>query len=130
MTKTWKWIVGITVGLVVLAIGAGVAFMAMNHGALMHYGLVGRGVVRQTEGFGWTMMSSPVCHMQFMHEGHGMRMGGGFGMFGLVGGFFRGVFGIGLFALFGYIFYQWGKNSAGSKAPAAPASDAGKTSGS
>ncbi len=85
MKKVWKWIVGIVLGLVVLAVLVGVGFMVRSNFQVYRAdALISRG---------------------FSERGPGMMSYGGFGShmsgFGMMpfGGFFGGLFSLGFLAL-------------------------------
>jgi uncharacterized membrane protein len=95
MKKVWKWVIGIVVGLLVLALIVGVGF-AMRSGFHMSRGQVQVGQDEQfNRGPGMMPFGGYGEHM----GGRGMR---GFGMMpfgGLIGGLFGGLFSLGVLAL-------------------------------
>ena len=114
MSKTWKWILGIAIGLVVLA---GVGFVAANYFGFGHMAYYGR-----TAYSGHPMMDD----YGFGARGFRQPMMGGrgfypFGGFFFLGGLLRLIFPLGILALVGYFSYRAGKkagfNNASQNAP-------------
>ncbi len=113
MKKVWKWIIGIVIGLVVLAIlvGVGMAFR-------MHYGFAG---MRAFDGDGFR--SYGMTPFNGMHRGLGMMPFGGMHR-GFGGGIFGGLVQLGVLALIvlGIIWLvRKLRNPAASVAPIVPA---------
>jgi hypothetical protein len=136
MSKTWKWILGIVIVLVVLALAGGasaVAYRAFRVGSTQaaqsaaNGANQGRWRMPMHGTFGGPM--APYQRGEF-GQGFGPRMGygRGFGMmpFGMgffwLGGLFRLVIPLGLVALSVFLGYLWGKNAASRRV--APASTA------
>ena len=104
MSKTWKWILGIAIGLVVLA---GVGFVAANYFGFGHMAYYGR-----TAYSGHPMMDD----YGFGARGFRQPMMGGrgfypFGGFFFLGGLLRLIFPLGILALVGYFSYRAGKKA-------------------
>lgn len=120
MSKTWKWIIGIVIGLVILA---GVGFLAANFFGYGHMSFWGRPAY-----YGHPMMNDygfgsrgPIGGYQNFHR----PMMGGYGFYPLggfffLGGFLRLVFPLGVLALVGYFSYQAGKKAGMNTALPAP----------
>ncbi len=121
MSKTWKWILGIVLGLVILA---GVGFLAatfFGYGPMSYWGgpaYYGHPMM-DDYGFGNRLP------MDNYHNFRRPMMGGRgfypFGGFFFLGGLLRLVFPLGVLALVAYIAYQQGKKAGMSAALAAPA---------
>jgi len=107
MSKTWKWILGITLGLIVLA---GVGFVAANYFGFGHIAYFGR-----TPYFGHPMMDD----YGFRNFRHPMMGGRGFypidGFF-FLGGLLRLIFLLAILAAVGYFAYQKGKRDGATEA--------------
>ena len=104
MSKTWKWILGVAIGLVVLA---GVGFVAANYFGFGHMAYYGR-----TAYSGHPMMDD----YGFGARGFRQPMMGGrgfypFGGFFFLGGLLRLIFPLGILALVGYFSYRAGKKA-------------------
>jgi hypothetical protein len=115
MSKTWKWILGIALGLVILA---GVGFVAANFFGVGHMSFWG----------------GPAYYGHPMMDGYGFgnrefrqpMMGGrGFGFLSLpflfVGGLLRLVFPLAVLALVAYFAYQQGKRAGMAAVQSVPA---------
>lgn len=85
MKKVWKWIIGIVIGLVVLAVLVSVGFAFRMHNSVV--GL--RGMRGWDDGFGRGFGMMPFGRMH----------GGGFGMMGGLGMFFGGLLQLGFLVL-------------------------------
>jgi hypothetical protein len=111
MSKTWKWIIGIVIGLVILA---GVGFVAAYYFGFGHMAFFGR-----TAYSGHPMMNEYGFGNRAPLNGYrGFRqpMMGGWGFFPFGGLFFLGgllrlVFPLGVLALVGYFYYRAGKKA-------------------
>ena len=120
MSRTWKWIIGILIGLVVLA---GVGFAAATYFGFSHmanfdraaypghpmmddYGFGNRGPVGGFRNFRRPMMG-----------GHGFYP---FGGFFFLGGLLRLIFPLAILAAVGYFAYQKGKKDGAVEALATP----------
>ena len=108
MSKTLKWILGIILGLVVLA---GVGFFAANFFGFGHMSSWGGPAV-----YGHPMMDG--YGFENRDFGHPMMGGRGFGGFGFLslpffflGGFLRLLFPLAIVALVAYFAYQQGKRA-------------------
>ena len=111
MSKTWKWILGITLGLVILF---GVGFVAANFFGFGHMSFRGG-----PEYYGHPMMDDygfgnrgPMGGYQNFR--HPMMGGRGFyplGGFFLLGGLLRLIFPLGVLALVAYFSYKAGKKA-------------------
>lgn len=104
MSKTWKWILGIVIGLVVLA---GVGFVAANYFGFGHMAYYGRTAyfnhpMMDDHGFGTRDFRQP------MMGGRGFYP---FGGFFFLGGLLRLIFPLGILALVGYFSYRAGKKA-------------------
>jgi hypothetical protein len=125
MSKTWKWILGIVLGLVVLA-GVGFAaayFFGFGHMAFRVGPAYAGHPMMDDYGFG---NRAP---MNGFRNSRGPMMGargfGGYGFLGLpflfFGGFLRLILPLGLLALVAYFSYRAGKKAGMNLAPVAPA---------
>ena len=114
MSKTWKWILGITLGLVILF---GVGFVAANFFGFGHMSFRGGPAYS-----GHPMMDdygfSRQAPFDDFHRGMPMHGGRGFGRYGFMslpflffGGLLRLLFPLGILALVGYFSYQAGKKA-------------------
>ena len=111
MSKTWKWVIGIVIGLVVLA---GVGFVAANYFGFSHMAYFGRTAysghpMMDENGFG-----NRVPMDNFRNFRHPMMGGRGFyplGGFFFLGGLLRLIFPLGVLALVGYFSYRAGKKA-------------------
>ena len=111
MSKTWKWIIGILIGLVVLA---GVGFVAAYYFGFGHMAFYGR-----TAYSGHPMMDDYGFGNRAPLNGYRnyrMPMMGGrgfypFGGFFFLGGLLRLVFPLGILALVGFFSYRAGKKA-------------------
>jgi len=123
MSKTWKWILGIVLGLVILA---GVGFLAANFFGFGHMSFWGRPAY-----YGHPMMDdygfgnrAPMD--DFRNFRHPMMGGRGFyplGGFFLLGGLLRLIFPLGVLALVAYFSYRAGKKAGMNVALATPKSE-------
>lgn len=128
MSKTWKWILGIVIVLLLLAAIGGASFVAMraySTGAARAVQSFQDGSQPQGNPGGWRMpMHGDYGEYQMPYRQQGFggyhpRMGfrGGFGMMPLgmgffwLGGLFRLVIPLGLIALVLFLGYQWGKRA-------------------
>ena len=107
MKKVWKWVIGIAVGLVVVAALVGSAFLLRSHFANVANFRVARPGV-QVPGYGWDERRFDDRYPGMMPFGNygwgrGMHMRGfgmmGFGGMGLFGGLIGGLFSLGILAL-------------------------------
>jgi len=113
MSKTSKWIIGIVIGLVVLA---GIGFVAANYFGFGHMAYFGRmpysgHTMMDDYGFG---NRGPVD--DFRNFRHPMMGGRGFYPFGgffFLGGLLRLIFPLAILAAVGYFAYQKGKKDGG-----------------
>jgi hypothetical protein len=111
MSKTWKWIIGIVIGLVILA---GVGFVAAYYFGFGHMAYFGR-----TAYSGHPMMDDyGFGHRAPLNGYRGFRQpmmdGWGFFPFGglfFLGGLLRLIFPLGVLALVGYFSYRAGKKA-------------------
>jgi len=143
MSRTWKWILGVLAGLVILGLVAGAAFLWWNHPAMVLRDTVARPAFGATPQPGSPDQSQrPMMPYGYQSgrgrgmEGWGERMpmmgGRGFNRYGgftplgmgifFLGGLFHLILPLGILALVAYLFYQLGKRAGA--APAAPASPA------
>jgi hypothetical protein len=125
MSKTWKWILGIFVVLVVAAVVVGAVFVWRNHAAFV--------AVPRVRQFGPNDANGSKGPLPGW-DGHRMPGGEGwqsrgfprFGMgFFLLGGLLRLIFPLGVLALVAYVFYRMGKQAGlssvhAASTPAAP----------
>jgi hypothetical protein len=121
MSKTWKWILGITLGLVILV---GVGFVAANFFGYGHMSFWGRPAY-----YGHPMMDdygfgnrAPMDN--FRNFRHPMMGGRGYyplGGFFFLGGLLRLIFPLGVLALVAYFSYKAGKQAGMNEALAAAA---------
>jgi hypothetical protein len=138
MSKTWKWILGIVIVLLLLAAFGGASFVAMrayNIGAARAAQASQNGSQSAGNPGNWRMpmhgnyggYQMPYHQRGFGGDGY-PRMGvrGGFGMmpFGMgffwLGGLFRLIIPLGMIALVLFLGYQWGKRAGDRRAmPAA-----------
>jgi hypothetical protein len=105
MNKTWKWILGITLGFVILV---GVGFLAANFFGFGHMSFWGGPAY-----YGHPMMDGyGFGNREFRQPMMGGRGFGGFGFLGLpflfVGGLLRLLFPLAVLALVAYFAYQQG----------------------
>jgi hypothetical protein len=124
MSKTWKWILGIVLGLAILA-GAG--FVAVNSFDVERVSIrVGPGFDRHPmmDEYGFGNRAPMEDFRGFRHPMLGGRGFGGYGFVGLpflfVGGLLRLVFPLAALALVAYFSYQTGKNAGMKLAQARP----------
>jgi len=115
MSRTWKWILGIVLGLIILA-GIGFAatyFFGFNHMAVR----VGHPMM-DDYGFGNRGLRQPMM---------GGRGFGGYGFWGLpflfVGGFLRLIIPLAILAGVAYFAYQQGKKAGMRSLPSTPVSE-------
>ena len=112
MSKTWKWIIGIVIGLVILA---GVGFVAANYFGFGHMAYFGRTAysghpMMDDYGFGnRAPMDGYQNFRQPMMRGRGFYPFFG-GLF-FLGGLLRLIFPLGVLALVGYFSYRAGKKA-------------------
>lgn len=115
MSKTWKWIIGIVIGLVILA---GIGFVAANYFGFGHMAYFGRtayaGHPMNEYGFGNRgPMEGYRNFRQPMYGGRGfMPFGGLF----FLGGLFRLIIPLGILVLVGYFSYKKGKKDGAASA--------------
>lgn len=106
MSRTWKWILGIILGLVVLA---GVGFVAANFFGYGHMSFWGRPMM---DGYGFNERGPFGGYQNFRHP---MMGGRGFGLiswpFFLLGGLLRLVFPLAILGLVAYFSYTAGKRT-------------------
>lgn len=121
MSKTWKWILGITLGLVILA---GVGFIVANFFGYGHISFWGGQPYYghpMMDGYGFDNRSPMDGFWNFRHP---MMGGRGFGIFGLpflfVGGLLRLLFPLAVLALVAYFSYQQGKRAGMAAAQSVP----------
>ena len=120
MSKTWKWVIGIVIGLVVLA---GVGFVAANYFGFSHMAYFGRTAysghpMMDENGFG-----NRVPMDNFRNFRHPMMGGRGFyplGGFFFLGWLTRLIVPLGLLALVVYFSYRAGKRAGMNAALPAP----------
>jgi hypothetical protein len=127
MSKTWKWILGITLGLVILV---GVGLVAATFFGFGHMSFLGRPVysgrpMMDDYGFG---SRTPMDGFRNFHQPMmGGRRFGGFGFMSLpflfVGGLLRLVFPLAVLALVAYFSYRAGKKAGMNSVQAVPASE-------
>ncbi len=145
MSKVWKWILGIVIGLVVLALIAG-AFIVVRNQSMMAFrpGVFQTWPGQPANPNGQTAPNSPYGPRGMMPGwyGHGMRNfgyeGRGFGPFGMgfffLGGLLNLILPIGVLVLVAYVFYQMGKragmNNRMAAVPSAPSSPEAASKGS
>jgi hypothetical protein len=111
MSRTWKWIIGIVIGLVILA---GVGFVAANYFGFGHMAYFGR-----TAYSGHPMMDDygfgNRAPMYGFRDFRGPMMGGRgfypFGGFFFLGGFLRLIFPLAVLVLVGFFSYRAGKKA-------------------
>lgn len=131
MSKTWKWILGITLGLVVLA---GVGFLAANffgYGPISFRGgpaFYGRPMM---DGYGFSDRGPLGGYQNFRHPMMGGRGFGGYGFISLpfmfIGGLLRLIFPLAVLALVAYFSYRAGKQAGMKAAQVSPAREAEET---
>lgn len=112
MSKTLKWILGITLGLVILA---GVGFLAANFFGYGHMSFWGGPAYYghpMMDGYSFDNRSPMDGFWNFRHP---MMGGRGFGIFGMpflfLGGLLRLIFPLGVLVLVAYFAYQQGKRA-------------------
>ena len=118
MSKTWKWILGIVIGLVILA---GIGFVAATYFGFGHMGTFGRmpysgHPMMDDYGFGNRGLMD-----DFRSFRHPMMGGRGFyplGGFFFLGGLLRLFFPLAILAAVGYFAYQKGKKDGMTEASA------------
>ena len=109
MSKTWKWILGIVIGLVILV---GIGFVAAYYFGFGHMGYLGRmpysgHPMMDDYGFG---NRGPLDDFRgFRHPMLGGRGFYPFGGFFFLGGFLRLIFPLVVLVVVGYFAYQKGK---------------------
>ena len=121
MSKTWKWIIGIVIGLVVLA---GVGFVAANYFGFGHMAYFGRTAYYShpmMDNYGFRDRVPMGGYQNFRHPMMGGR--GIYPFFGglfFLGGLLRLIFPLGVLALVGYFSYRAGKKAGMNAALPAP----------
>ena len=115
MSKTLKWILGIALGLVILA---GVGFVAANFFGLGHMSFWGGPAYSghpMMDEYGFNNRGPMGNYQNFRHPMMGGRGFGGFGFLGLpflfAGGLLRLLFPLAVLALIAYFAYQQGKKA-------------------
>jgi hypothetical protein len=126
MSKTWKWILGIVLGLVVLA---GLGFVAASYFGFGHMSFLsgpayaGRPMMNE---YGFGNRGPMDGFRDFRQPMMGRRGFGGYGFFGLpflfLGGFLRLIIPLGLLALVAFFAYRIGRQAGLKAALATPVS--------
>jgi len=115
MSKTWKWIIGIVVGLVILA---GIGFVAASYFGFGHMTYYGHPMM---DDFGYGNRVPRGGYQNFRQP---MMGGRGFyplgGLF-FLGGLLRLIIPLAVLALVGYFSYRAGKKAGMNTGPAVPA---------
>ena len=120
MSKTLKWVIGIVIGLVILA---GIGFVAASYfgyGHMTYFGRVPYAGHPMMGGYGFGDRVPRGGYQNFRQP----MMGGGFYPFGglfFLGGLLRLFFPLAVLALVGYFSYQAGKKAGMNTAQSAPA---------
>lgn len=127
MSKALKWILGVLIVLVVVAVVVGAVFVWRNHAVFAVAPRVATQFGPRTYPPGsQNPQNAPSGPMMYRHGFS--RFGRGFGPFGMfmpfgmgffLGGLFRLIIPLGVLALVAYIFYQMGKRAGASAAGAA-----------
>ena len=119
MSRTWKWILGIVLGLVVLA---GVGFLAASYFGFGHMSFWGGPMMN---GYGFNNRGPMQGFRDFRHPMMGGRGFGGYGFIGLpflfFGGLLRLVFPLAVLALVAFFAYRAGKQAGLRAAAVVPA---------
>jgi TRAP-type C4-dicarboxylate transport system permease small subunit len=141
MSRTWKWIIGILVALVVIGIAVGSVFMWQNHmtwwgpRALTFSAPTSPGGQGQEQGVPAPYDDDvyPRYHMRSWGGHMPMMYGGGYGApyvagpfgtgFMLLFGLLRLLIPLGVLALVAYLFYQMGKRAGATTSSGAPMPD-------
>ena len=125
MSRTWKWILGITLGLVILV---GVGFVAASFFGYGHMSFRGGPAFYgrpMMDGYGFSDRSPLGGYQEFRHPMMGGRGFGGFGFMSLpfffLGGLLRLVFPLAVLALEAFFSYRAGKQAGMRTAQEAPA---------
>jgi len=111
MSKTWKWILSITLGLVILA---GVGFLAANFFGYGHMSFWGRPAYYghpMMDDYGFGNRGPMGGYQNFRHPMMGGRGFYPWGGFFFLGGLLRLIFPLGVLALVAYFSYQAGKKA-------------------
>ena len=120
MSKTWKWILGITLGFVILA---GVGFLAANFFGYGHMSSWGRPTYYghpMMDDYGFGNRAPMGGYQNFRHPMMGGRGFYPLGGFFFLGGLLRLIFPLGVLALVAYFSYQAGKRTGMNAALSAP----------
>ena len=121
MSKTWKWILGIVIGLVILA---GVGFVAANYFGFGHMAYFGRTPYSGHPMMGDYGFGDRLPRGGYQNFRHPMMGGRGFyplGGFFFLGGILRLIFPLAILGLVGYFAYQKGKKDGAVEEAAAAA---------
>jgi hypothetical protein len=125
MNKTWKWILGITLGFVILA---GVGFLAANYFGFGHMPFWGGPAIYgrpMMDGYGFDDRGPMGNYQNFRHPMMGGRGFGGYGFWSMpfffIGGLLRLVFPLGILVLVAFFSYRAGKQAGLREAQVLPA---------
>ncbi|MGD8406557.1 MAG: hypothetical protein PVJ21_23070 [Anaerolineales bacterium] len=116
MSRTWKWILGIVIGLVILA---GIGFVAANYFGFGHMAYFGRTAYSghpMMDGYGFGDRGPTDGFRNFRHPMMGGRGFYPFGGFFILGGLLRLIFPLAILVAVGYFAYQKGKKDGIAKA--------------
>ena len=109
MSRTWKWIIGILIALVVLA---GIGFVAANYFGFSHMAYFGRIPYAghpMMDDYGFGDRAPRGGYQNFRHPMMGGRGFYPFGGFFFLGGLLRLIFPLAILAAVGYFAYRKGK---------------------
>jgi hypothetical protein len=109
MSRTWKWIIGILIGLVVLA---GISFVAANYFGFGHMAYFSRTPYAghpMMDDYGFGDRAPRGGYQNFRHPMMGGRGFYPFGGFFFLGGLLRLIFPLAILAAVGYFAYRKGK---------------------
>jgi hypothetical protein len=120
MSKTWKWILGITLGLVLLvAVGfAAASFFGFGH--MSFWGGPAYSGHPMMDNYGFGDRAPRGGYQNFRHPMMGGRGFYPFGGFFFLGGLLRLIFPLAVLAAVGYFAYQKGKKDGAAEAAAPP----------
>ena len=120
MSRTWKWIIGIVIGLVILA---GVGFVAANYFGFGHMAYFSRTAYSghpMMDDYGFGNRAPMYGFRDFRRPMMGGRGFYPFGGFFFLGGLLRLIFPLAVLAAVGYFAYRKGKKDGVAEAMALP----------